>query len=167
MNSKLTQGNPLLQNIKKLTNRLFANRFRTSIFVYGLLLATLVGIMKFVEYRYFIRDLSLEVYIGVVATLFTVLGVWVGLKLINKKKNTSSNSEFKADQDVIKTLRISKREYEVLQLISKGFSNQEIADKLFISLPTVKTHSSNLFDKLDVQRRTQAIHKAKELKIIL
>ena len=155
-----------LTYIKKLTNSLFANRFRTSIFLYGLMLAALIGIMKFVEYRYFIRDLSMEVYIGVVATLFTVLGIWVGLKLVNRKKNISNDSEFITDQATIKTLGISKREFEVLQLISKGFSNQEIADKLFISLPTVKTHSSNLFGKLNVQRRTQAIHKAKELKII-
>ncbi|NJO90741.1 MAG: response regulator transcription factor [Chloroflexia bacterium] len=111
------------------------------------------------------RDLSLEVYIGVVAALFTGLGVWVGLKLIYKKKH-SVTVEFIKDEKALKSLKISKREYEVLQLISEGLSNQEIADKLFISLPTVKTHSSNLFEKLDVQRRTQAINKAKDLKLI-
>lgn len=166
MSSKQTPKSQELTIFEKIMTRLFANRFRTSIFLYGLMLAALIGIMKFVEYRYFIRDLSMEVYIGVVATLFTVLGIWVGLKLVNRKKDISNNSEFITDQATIKTLGISKREFEVLQLISKGFSNQEIADKLFISLPTVKTHSSNLFGKLNVQRRTQAIHKAKELKII-
>ena len=155
-----------MRNKKNFVNRLIANHFKTSIFVSGLLLASLVVILKFFEYRYFTRDLSLEIYIGVVATLFTILGIWVGLKIINKKKNIPANSEFIVNQDAIKTLKISKREYEVLELISQGFSNQEIADKLFISLPTVKTHSSNIFEKLDVQRRTQAILRAKELSII-
>ncbi|HNC12260.1 MAG TPA: LuxR C-terminal-related transcriptional regulator, partial [Cyclobacteriaceae bacterium] len=56
--------------------------------------------------------------------------------------------------------------YEVLELMAKGFSNQEIADKLFVSLNTVKTHSSNLFLKLEVSRRTQAVQKAKELQLL-
>lgn len=63
-------------------------------------------------------------------------------------------------------LGLSSREMEVLQLMAQGLSNQEIADKLFLSVPTVKTHSSNLFFKLDVKRRTQAIEKARQLKII-
>ena len=108
----------------------------------------------------------MEVYIAVIASLFTLLGIWVGLKLINRKKNPEVGPNTEINQTKIKELNISKREYELLELISKGFSNQEIADQLFISIPTVKTHLSNLFSKLNAQRRTQAIHKAKELKII-
>jgi DNA-binding NarL/FixJ family response regulator len=155
----------LILQTKKRAKKLPVKRFRTMIFLYGISLAALIGIMKFVEYRYFIRDFSIEVYVGVVAALFTGLGIWVGLKLINRK-NKVETIEFVKDEKALKSLKISKREYQVLQLISKGLSNQEIADELFISLPTVKTHSSNLFEKLDVQRRTQAIHKAKELKLI-
>ena len=51
---------------------------------------------------------------------------------------------------------LTKREYEVLLLVSKGYTNQEIADELFITLKTVKTHVSNILSKLEVNDRTQA-----------
>ncbi len=142
------------------------NSFLLNVILYGIILAALVFILKYIEYRYIVRQLRMEVYIAVIASLFTLLGIWVGLKLINRKKNPEVSPNIEINQTKIKELNISKREYELLDLISKGFSNQEIADKLFISIPTVKTHLSNLFSKLNVQRRTQAIHKAKELKII-
>ena len=134
--------------------------------MYGLILAWLVFLLKYVEYRYFVRELSVEIYIGVIATLFTLVGIWIGLKVVRKKKHDSGNPIFVTDQKALKNHGISNREYDVLVLIAKGYSNQEIADQLFISLPTVKTHSSNLFEKLNVQRRTQAIRKARELQII-
>ncbi len=137
--------------------------FRKTIIIYGLLLATLIGILKFVEYRYFVRELSLEVYMGIVAALCTMLGIWIGLKVINKRE---LKKPFEVNQQALDELGISKREYEVLELMAQGCSNQEIADRLFVSLPTVKTHSSNLFDKLEVQRRTQAVSAAKELRLI-
>ena len=142
------------------------NSFLLNVILYGITLAALVFILKYIEYRYIVRQLRMEVYIAVIASLFTLLGIWVGLKLINRKKNPEVSPNTEINQIKIKELNISKREYELLELISKGFSNQEIADQLFISIPTVKTHLSNLFSKLNVQRRTQAIHKAKELKII-
>ncbi len=61
---------------------------------------------------------------------------------------------------------ISDRELEVLHLIAAGLSNKKIADKLFISLNTVKTHTKNINSKLDVNSRTQAIARAKELGLI-
>lgn len=165
MRSKRLFIGSVMAGAKRFFAWLFNDRFNRIILLYGLMLSALVFILKFVEYRYFIRDLSVEVYIGVVATLFTAIGIWVGLKLVNKKQ-VDSNNQVEIDESIIKSLKISKREYEVLELMSKGLSNQEIADRLFISLPTVKTHSSNLFEKLDVKRRTQAIHKAKGLRII-
>ncbi len=138
---------------------------RKTIFLYGLSLAALVALLKFFEYRLFVRDLSVEVYISVVAILFTALGVWIGLRL-TRKKIVLISPDFQLDTSVLSRLGISKREQEVLDLISKGLSNQEIADKLFVSINTVKTHSSNLFQKLDVSRRTQAIQKAKALRLI-
>ena len=125
----------------------------------------MVTLLKFVEYRLFVRDLSMEFYVGVVAVLFTSLGVWVGLKLTRKKVILIS-PDFVFDQPALDRLGISKREFEVLGLIASGLSNQEIADKLFVSVNTIKSHSSNLFQKLDVSRRTQAIQRAKELRII-
>lgn len=138
---------------------------KKTIFLYGLSLAAMVAILKFIEYRLFVRDLSLEFYVGVIAVLFTALGVWVGLRL-TRKKIVMASPDFKIDQFSLDRLGISKRELEVLELISTGLSNQEIADKLFVSINTVKTHSSNLFQKLDVSRRTQAIQRAKELRLI-
>ena len=138
---------------------------KKTIFLYGLALASLLALLKFVEYRLFVHDLSLEFYVGVVAVLFTALGVWVGLRLTRKKVIIAS-PDFKMDQDALDRLGLSKRELEVLELISSGLSNQEIAYKLFVSINTVKTHSSNLFQKLEVNRRTQAIQRAKELRLI-
>jgi len=141
------------------------NSFVRTVLLSALVLASLILIMKSIEYKYLVRELSVELYVSLVATLFTIIGIWIGLRIIRPKTREVQN-DCNLDQDKIKELKISRREYQVLQLIAEGCSNQEIAEKLFISLPTVKTHSSNLFVKLDVQRRTQAILKAKELQII-
>ena len=138
---------------------------RKTILIYGVALAALTVILKFIEYRYFVRDLSLEFYLGVVAILFTGLGVWAGLRL-TRRKVVIANPDFKLNEPELQRLGISKREYEVLELMAQGLSNQEIADKLFVSLNTVKTHSSNLFMKLDARRRTQAVRRAKEFGLL-
>lgn len=138
---------------------------KRTIFLYGLSLAALIFVLKYFEYRLFVRDLSLEFYVGLVAVFFTVLGVWAGLRL-TRKKIVVASPDFLLDETALEKLGISKREKEVLDLIAIGLSNQEIADKLFVSLNTVKTHSSNLFQKLEVSRRTQAVQRAKELRLI-
>lgn len=135
--------------------------------LYGLALAALVFVLKYIEYRFLVRDLSAEVYIGVVAVLFTALGVWVGGKLLaDKKKDVPASPPQVLDEAAVRALGISARELDVLQLMAQGHPNQAIADKLFISLPTVKSHSSNLFSKLEVKSRTQAVLKAKAAGII-
>jgi two-component system, NarL family, response regulator LiaR len=138
---------------------------RKTILIYGVALAALTGILKFIEYRFFVRDLSLEFYLGLVAILFAGLGVWAGLRL-TRRKVVIANPDFKFNEPELQRLGISKREYEVLELMAQGLSNQEIADKLFVSLNTVKTHSSNLFMKLDARRRTQAVRRAKEFGLL-
>ena len=138
---------------------------RRSIILYGVAMATLIGLLKFAEYRFFVRDLSLELYLGLVAVLFVCLGVWVGRRLTRVKIIVPS-TQFTRDEAEMKKLGITKREYEVLGLIAEGLSNKEIADKLFVSNSTIKTHTSNLFLKLDASRRTQALQRAKELQII-
>ena len=137
---------------------------KRSVILYGISLALLVYLLKQIEYRYYIREIQLEFYIALVAMIFATLGAWAGLRLIRKKARTSA--EFIANEKSLKAMGISKREHEVLTLMSKGDSNQEIADKLFLSLNTVKTHSSNLFVKLGARRRTQAVQRAKELRLI-
>jgi two-component system, NarL family, response regulator LiaR len=146
---------------------------KRTILIYGISLAALTGLLKYVEYQFIIKELRLEFYIGVVAVFFTGLGVWMGLKLTKPKPIAIAASTLhiepktsQPDEAVASKIGISKRELEVLQLISEGLSNQEIADRLFVSLNTIKTHSSNLFIKLDVKRRTQAIQKAKEIGLI-
>ena len=140
---------------------------RKTILFYGAMLALLVFLLKSIEYHYFIRDLSLEFYLGLIAVLFTTLGIWAGLKLTRKKQIvTPTAKEFAFNEDNFKKSGISKREFEVLELMAMGLSNQEIADKMFVSLNTVKTHTSNLFLKLEAKRRIQAIQKAKELGLI-
>lgn len=142
--------------------------FWITVVPYALAMAVLVSLLKYVEYRYWIRDLRMEVYVGVVAVLFTGLGVWVGSKLLadKKEKGVVAVPVHVPNDQSLRSLGISTRELEVLQLMAQGCSNQEIADKLFISVPTVKSHASSLFVKLDVSRRTQAVHQAKSLGII-
>ncbi len=131
-------------------------------------LAALIFLLKFLEYRLFVRDLSLEFYIGIIALFCTAIGVWAGLRLTRPRKVLVpvSSDNFQLNEALLAQTGISKREYEVLELMAKGLSNQEIAERLFVSLNTVKTHTSNLFVKLDAKRRTQAIQKAKEKGLI-
>ncbi|MEL7005489.1 MAG: LuxR C-terminal-related transcriptional regulator, partial [Bacteroidota bacterium] len=141
---------------------------KKTIFLYAGLMSMLVLLMKFMDYRLFVHDISTEIYIGIIATLCTGLGVWMGLKLTRPKvivKPTQLEA-FELDPKKLTALGMSRREYDVLELMAQGMSNQEIADKLFISLNTVKTHSSNLFMKLDVKRRTQAVQYAKQIGIL-
>jgi two-component system, NarL family, response regulator LiaR len=138
-----------------------------TVFIYGLVLAGLIFLLKYLEYRMVVRDLSIEFYVGIVALVFTALGIWAGLKLTRKKVITVTvGPAFVLNQAALDRLGISKREHEVLEWMARGLSNQEIADKLFVSLNTIKTHTSNLFLKLEVSRRTQAIQKGKELRLI-
>jgi len=140
---------------------------RKTVIFYGLSLAALVFLLKLLQYRFIVRDLSLEFYMGLLALVFTAIGIWAGLKLTRKKIVTvTAPSNFIFDHTRLEKLGISKREHEVLELMALGLTNQEIADKLFVSVNTIKTHSTNLFSKLDVKRRTQAIQKAKELLLI-
>ena len=137
-------------------------------------MAALMFLLKWLELRLIIFDHAFEIYVGVIAAIFTGLGIWLALKLSKPKVETivvekeiyvRSNS-FLLNQRELDNLNLSKRELEVLQLMAEGLSNHEIAQRLYVSLSTVKTHSRNLFDKLGVARRTQAIDKAKKLFII-
>ncbi len=114
-------------------------------------------LLQIVSYRTIIQDIEVEVYGVIIGVLFLIFGIWLGTKS-NRKENDKYDPE---------KLGLSKREVEVLELLAQGFSNQEIADKLFVSLNTAKTHISNIYTKLNVKRRTQAIQKAREIALIL
>ena len=149
--------------------------------VYGLLLALLVMLLKLIEYRLIIIDHSFEIYIGSIALLFTILGIWLSTKLIQPKTKTTiiekekivekpvfinASKSFVLNKAALAETELSEREMEVLQLMAKGLSNREIAGTLYVSVNTIKTHIANLFFKLEVSRRTQAVEKAKRLCII-
>lgn len=141
---------------------------KKTIILYGLSMAAIVFLLKFMEYRLLIRDLSIEAYIGIIATICTVLGIWMGLRLTRPGTiiQSATLEEFIFDEKKLLEIGMSQREYDVLKLMALGLSNQEIADQLFVSLNTVKTHVGNLFLKLDAKRRTQAVQQAKELGIL-
>ncbi len=142
------------------------------IILYGISLAILLFLLKWLELRFIIINHAFEIYAGIIAIMFTALGIWLALKLTKPKIETRIieksvfTDRFILNETELDKLGLSKRELEVLQLMSEGLSNQEIAEKLFVSLNTIKTHTSNLFEKLDVKRRTQAIEKAKRLSLI-
>ena len=157
-----------------MTIRQFLLRNKT-ILVYGVSLATLLCLLKWLELRFVIFDHAFEIYIGATAIIFTALGIWLALKLTKPKIHTvvvekevfiQNGGDFVLNENEMNRLGLSKRELEVLQLIAEGLSNGEIAERLFVSLNTIKTHTSKVFEKLDVKRRTQAIEKAKRLSLI-
>lgn len=153
------------------------------VIVYGVSLALLMFLLKWLELRFIIFNHAIEIYIGAIAIIFTCLGVWLALKLMKPKvetvlvekeiyinkvieKEAENKNGFVVNEKELTASGLSKREMEVLQLMAEGLSNQEIASRLYVSLNTIKTHSSKLFEKMDVKRRTQAIEKAKRSGLI-
>lgn len=146
-----------------------------STILYSSSLALLLFLLKWLELRYIIFGHSFEIYIGCIALIFTALGIWLALKLakprvttvvVEKEVFVSLPENFVCNTAMVAQLELSRREMEILELLAKGCSNQEIAGRLFISLSTVKTHNQNIFEKLDVKRRIQAVEKAKKLQLI-
>ena len=141
------------------------------ILIYGLLGGILIILLKLIEYRYLVIEHSVEIYGGLVAAIFAALGIWLGLTLTRKKETVvvreiPVSPPFVLNNSRVEKLGITRRELEILQLIAAGLSNREIAERLFVSENTVKTHSSRLFDKLSARRRTQAVQIGKELGLI-
>jgi two-component system, NarL family, response regulator LiaR len=143
---------------------------RRTVLAYGLLGGLLIAVLKVVEYRFLVVEHSLEIYGGIVAALFAALGIWLGLKLTRPKEIevvvVREAQPFVPNQARVEALGITAREHEILGLIAAGLSNREIAERLFVSENTVKTHSSRLFTKLNARRRTQAVQIAKESELI-
>lgn len=156
------------------------------VILYGISLALLLFLLKWLELRFIIINHAFEIYIGAIAFIFTTLGIWLALKLMKPTINTvvvekevyinkvvekevyvnNMPPSFSVNDKELDALGLSKRELEVLQLMAEGLSNQEIASRLYLSLSTIKTHSSKVFEKMDVKRRTQAVEKAKRCGLI-
>lgn len=139
---------------------------KKQVFWYGLGLAMLIVLLKYFEYSFFVKSFSQEVYLFGIALIFTILGIWGGIKWIDRRNQVNLATSSQNSKEVQKKLDISEREMDVLLGIAEGLSNQQIADKLFLSESTIKTHGSNLFSKLSVNRRTQAVQKARELGLL-
>lgn len=137
-------------------------------------MALLLFALRWLEFRFLIFRHQYEVYIGIIAVFFLLFGIWLSNKIIKPKVETIvvekeiriAAGDFVLNEAELQQRNISKRELEVLTLMAQGLSNQEIAEKLFVSLNTIKTHSAKLFEKLEVNRRTQAVETAKKLQLL-
>lgn len=136
------------------------------ILVFGLCGGLLITVLRLTEYRFLVLEHSVEIYGGLVAAIFAGLGIWLGVTLTRTKTRTEMAGPFAPDPQRVSELGITPRELEILGLIAAGLSNREIAERLFVSDNTVKTHSSRLFDKLGARRRTQAVQLGKQAHLI-
>lgn len=146
---------------------------KKTVLLYGILGGVLIAVLKAVEYRYLVLEHSLEIYGGIVALIFSSLGIWLGLKLTRTRETIVVRevpvpvaTPFARNDAQLEQLGITPRELEILEEMAAGHSNREIADRLFVSENTVKTHAARLFDKLSARRRTQAVQRAKEAGLI-
>ena len=144
---------------------------KKTVVLYGLLGGVLIAALKLIEYRYLVIEHSIEIYSGIIAALFATLGIWLGLKLTRKETvvvrvRATEGEPFIVNSARQEQLGITARELEILGAIAEGLSTREIAEKLFVSENTVKTHASRLLGKLNAKRRTQAVQMAKEAGLI-
>jgi DNA-binding CsgD family transcriptional regulator len=156
--------------------RVASNNTLIHVLIYGLVGGVFIFLLKWMEYRYLVVEHSVEIYAGLIAATFAVLGIWLGLKITGKPKIVVKEvpvpvvevfqHPFAPDEKKREDLGITRREFEILGLIAQGMSNREIAEKLFVSENTVKTHSSRVLDKLGAKRRTQAVQLGKELGLL-
>ncbi|NNE41584.1 MAG: response regulator transcription factor [Marinicaulis sp.] len=135
---------------------------KRTIALYALALAATAFLLEWIAYKYITRVFAGEIYFLFLAVGFTALGLWAGARLTRK----TAPAPFQRNDAAIISLGISKREFDALELLAAGQSNKEIARSLDISPNTVKTHLAKLYEKLEVQNRTQAAQKAKELELI-
>ena len=138
---------------------------KKTIVVFGLLIVAVLTLLQLSKYSVTSGSIRMEIVIGGIALLFLAIGILLNRKILKNNQPITSGTTV-IDKEKIGALGISNREYEILVEISEGLSNKEIADKLFVSESTIKTHVSNIFSKLDVKRRTQAVQRAKSLNII-
>jgi DNA-binding CsgD family transcriptional regulator len=148
------------------------------VLIYGVVGGILITVLKWTEYRFLVIEHSVEIYGGLIAATFAILGIWLGIKLTAPRQKIVAKevpvaavvaekfAPFVPDEGRRDDLGITRRELEILGLIAQGMSNREIAGKLYVSENTVKTHCSRAFDKLGAKRRTQAVQLGKEFGLL-
>ena len=141
--------------------------------LYGAVGGVLIALLKLLEYKHFVHEYPTGMYGGLVALIFTAIGIYLGLRWTRAKEvvvirevPVRMDGPFVLDAEKLKEVGLTAREHEILALIAQGLSNREIGEKLFVSENTVKTHSSRLFEKMQVNRRVQAVQKGKEFGLI-
>ena len=146
---------------------------KRTILLYGIVGGVLTALLKLVDYRFLVLEHALEIYGGLVALIFALVGIWLGQKLTSprvtvvvKEVQVPAGTPFIRNKAKLEQLGITPRELEILEAIAAGLSNREIAERLFVSENTVKTHAARVFDKLSARRRTQAVQLAKEAGLI-
>ena len=150
------------------------------VLIFGLVGGFLIAILQYSEYRFVVIEHSVEMYVALVAILFAVFGIWLGLRIARRRKPTheagvkavlvpaeaTALKPFTSNTANQQTLGITARELEILTLIAHGCSNREIATQLFVSENTIKTHCARAFEKLGAARRTQAVQRCKDLGLL-
>ncbi len=147
------------------------------VLLYGVVAGLCTALLQLIEYRWLVLEHSFEIYGGLVAALFAGLGIWLGLKLTRKQieirevpvpieVRVPAPAEFVRDESRVTALGLTPRELEILAMMAEGLSNREIAARAFVSENTVKTHASRVLDKLGAARRTQAVQRARELRLV-
>ena len=145
---------------------LYSPNVKKTVLVYGLLGGILIAALQLIQYRFLVLEHSMEIYGGLVALVFSALGIWLGLKLTRVREVqvpvlVEVVRPFQRNETRVAQLGITPRELEILEAVAAGLSTREIGERLFVSENTVKTHTARLFDKLSARRRTQAVQRAK------
>jgi DNA-binding NarL/FixJ family response regulator len=133
-----------------------------TILLWALVLAAGAFALQWLQYQYLVRAMPQQVYVAVIGVAFAAGGVWVGWKLTSR----AAPGPFQRNTAALASLGLTGQEVKVLERLAAGQSNKEIARTLGLSPNTVKTHVANLFAKLEVARRTQAVRKARDLHLI-
>ena len=146
---------------------------KRTILICGILGGLLIALLQWSEYQFLVIDHSVEIYAALVAAVFAALGIWLGVRLTRPRSQASAKAVpapappvFAPDQSRRDHLGITRREMEILELVAQGMTNREIAEKLFVSENTVKTHCSRAFDKLGARRRTEAVQMGKKFGLL-
>ena len=144
------------------------------IVLYSIAIALLIFGLKWLQWNFLIKDNAIDIYIGCIALVFTLFGIWVATQVIKPKTHTiyiekptmDGHKQFITNQVELKKLNLTDREFQILRLLAKGHSNANIAEHLFLSISTIKTHVSNLYSKMNVKSRFQAIERARRMNIV-
>jgi DNA-binding CsgD family transcriptional regulator len=156
-------------------SRIHATDMKRHVIILGLVGGVLIAVLRWSEYQFLVIEHSFEIYGALVAVIFAGFGIWLGIKLTKPRETVVIREvqrpavapvPFTLNQPQVEAVGITPRELEILNLIAQGLSNREIADRLFVSENTVKTHCSRAFDKLGARRRTQAVQMGKQLGLL-